>query len=112
MPAPPRCPIRPDQAAHRRLVGGGGVDAAAYNRQDCRVVRRLAEAGAMSSGPSATHRRPAPTPLRRVASLEVVAPPPSPLSTLVGREREVAAVAALLRDPLVRLVTLTGPGGV
>lgn len=45
-------------------------------------------------------------------------PPPSadplPLSglTLVGRDDDVAAVNALLREPDVRLVTLTGVGGV
>lgn len=34
------------------------------------------------------------------------------LTSLVGREREIATLGALLRDPAVRLVTLTGVGGV
>jgi predicted ATPase/DNA-binding CsgD family transcriptional regulator len=37
---------------------------------------------------------------------------PATRTALIGRDREVAAVAGLLRDPAIRLVTLTGPGGV
>jgi predicted ATPase/DNA-binding XRE family transcriptional regulator len=37
---------------------------------------------------------------------------PAPLTRLIGREGELAALSALLRDEAVRLVTLTGPGGV
>ena len=37
---------------------------------------------------------------------------PLPLTSFVGREREVVAACDILRRPGVRLVTLTGPGGV
>src|SRR4051794_32727488 len=37
---------------------------------------------------------------------------PAPLTELVGRAGEVEEVAAALRDPSVRLVTLLGPGGI
>src|SRR5215218_1574468 len=37
---------------------------------------------------------------------------PSPLTSFIGREREVARVCSLLRDSDVRFLTLTGPGGV
>jgi len=37
---------------------------------------------------------------------------PMPLTALLGREEEMRTLTALLRRPEVRLVTLTGPGGV
>jgi predicted ATPase/DNA-binding CsgD family transcriptional regulator len=37
---------------------------------------------------------------------------PAPLTSLIGREAEIAAACALLQREDVRLVTLTGPGGV
>jgi predicted ATPase len=49
---------------------------------------------------------PAAAPARRPAPL------PVPLTPIIGREDEIGAVTALLRDPEVRLVTLLGPGGI
>jgi predicted ATPase len=41
-----------------------------------------------------------------------MATPPVPLTGIVGREDEIAIALGLLGDPEVRLVTLTGPGGI
>jgi predicted ATPase len=40
------------------------------------------------------------------------AAPPAPPTGIIGRDDEIAAVGALLRDPAVHLVTLIGPGGI
>ena len=37
---------------------------------------------------------------------------PAPRETLIGRESEVSAITTLLEDPAVKLITLTGPGGI
>ena len=37
---------------------------------------------------------------------------PVPLTSFIGREREIARICGLLRDDATRLVTLSGPGGV
>jgi predicted ATPase/DNA-binding CsgD family transcriptional regulator len=63
-----------------------------------------------------------PTPIVRTGLVPLASPSrkessplarlPTPVTSLIGREREAAEVVTLLRRPEIRLVTLTGPGGV
>jgi predicted ATPase len=48
----------------------------------------------------------------RSATRRAVQPLPMATTPLIGREEAVDEVAGLLEDPQVRLVTLTGPGGI
>jgi predicted ATPase/DNA-binding CsgD family transcriptional regulator len=47
----------------------------------------------------------------RAAAARRPVPLPAPATELIGRDRELASLTALLADPAVRLVTLTGAGG-
>src|SRR5436190_23622818 len=58
------------------------------------------------------HRRQPIRLLRAAGRDRLSATLPAPLTNFVGREREVQTVGELLHRPEVRLVTLTGPGGV
>ncbi|MBA3451292.1 MAG: protein kinase, partial [Chloroflexia bacterium] len=57
--------------------------------------------------------QPDPIPLRPLDEEPIVtAHLPRPLTSFIGREREIAAVISRLRGEHIRLLTLTGPGGV
>jgi predicted ATPase len=62
------------------------------------ATRPAADAPSSAPAPSATRHGPQPL--------------PATPTTLVGRDEDVDEVAELLADPDVRLVTLTGPGGI
>ncbi|MEV0567958.1 BTAD domain-containing putative transcriptional regulator [Dactylosporangium sp. NPDC050588] len=97
------------EEAHRALMGflaaGGQRGAALAQYETCRYL--LEEDLGVPPLPATTALRdsiaapPAPAP----------APDPRPLTSLVGREGDLARLQELLGDPACRLVTLVGPGG-
>jgi non-specific serine/threonine protein kinase len=66
----------------------------------------------MRREPESHRDRPATAPLVALARIDRFPPLPRPLGPLIGREREQEAARSLLLRPDVRLVTLTGAGGV
>ena len=88
------------QAARRTLVDELGIDPSPALRELETAILRQDEALA---APSESGRAAGDVP-----GLESL---PRPPSTFVGRARELEDVTGLMRDPRVRLVTLTGPGG-
>src|SRR5215217_4182554 len=78
------------------------------------TLQMLLQALALSPGDCtvltmAARRRPATAPEEVQAASRPALP--VTLTPLIGREAEIAAVVALLEEPAVRLLTLTGPGG-
>jgi predicted ATPase/DNA-binding SARP family transcriptional activator len=82
------------QAARRVLVEELGVEPSAELQE---LERAVLQQDPLAAAP----------PAREHAASNL----PTPLTPLVGRDLEVAAVAALVRRPEIRLLTLTGPGG-
>jgi predicted ATPase/DNA-binding SARP family transcriptional activator len=92
------------QRARRLLASELGLDP---SEQLTRLQQRLLEGDATPIAPPQGSIAPAPT-----ASPPDRSSLPRPLTRLVARERELEALGGLLADPEVRLITLTGPGGV
>lgn len=97
-----------------RLAGPDEVGDPAYVRARARPVPPAPEGPRehVSRSPVDRSRRQA----ERGVALALVSPSsptlPAPLTALVGREREVVEICALLAQPEVRALTLTGTGGV
>ncbi|HEV2121905.1 MAG TPA: tetratricopeptide repeat protein, partial [Chloroflexota bacterium] len=81
---------------------GLAADATAQLEATVRRARRPAATA------SSEHPRPTMAGIQGASTRALL---PAPLTSFIGREREVAAIANLLRQPDVRLLTLTRPGG-
>lgn len=66
----------------------------------------------MSTSPDTARSWDVPSTLIPLDPRHWVAPPPVPLTPFIGRERDVTAACAALRREDVRLLTLTGTGGI
>jgi predicted ATPase/DNA-binding XRE family transcriptional regulator len=78
------------------------------------TVQRLADALGLGAAQRSAFVRAAPRSTGRASNRQrpAAAQLPLPLTPLIGRHKESANVTGLLQDSTVRLLTLTGPGGV
>lgn len=108
------------QQALAARIGVAEVTVRKLEADERRPSPQVAEllADALSLDPPARARfllaaqaRLSPDQLQNIAAAPVAAPPVPP-TPLIGREAELLALRALLADPAVRLLTLTGPPGI
>lgn len=105
--------IRAYQACEALLRRELGVAPSAATRALLERARRL-EGPERDAPEVPPPRAPAPSaPSPPPARAPLALPPlPAALTPLLGREREAGIIATLLRRPQIRVVTLTGPGGI
>ena len=105
---------RPQRETVRLLVEGLGLEGAdrAAFEEAARPRSRLAAVPASAPAASANAQTlPPTTPPTGATNPDWPATLPAPTTALVGRAEAVAAVVALLQRADMRLVTITGPGG-
>ncbi len=85
-----------------------------FGQAEQKVNSEAARAGAPLGNPETIPPTAQPTIPRRSSAYQNRRPStfPLPLTSLIGREREIVAACTLLSRPEVRLLTLTGTGGV
>ena len=110
--------ISQEELAERAALSAHGIsdlERGARSRPYPDTIRRLAEALGLTETEHAelraAGRRVGAAGFSGAAGVSQSSLLPKSLTSFVGREREVAAVAERLRDPSVRLLTLIGPGG-
>ncbi len=107
-----------EQLAERSAVGVrtiGDLERGTTRRPQRETARALADALELTGAARAEFvrlARSSPPPVTRRPARRTTAGLPAPVSSLVGRDDDLAAVTRLARDRGVRLVTVTGPGGV